>query len=205
MSESANEEEPQPSLSSPPSTYKCHKCNIPISLHSISIQQKQSIEHQLTTDIIPEMAVQCVYARCPNKNVLQCLKCSELSMCRHCNMALCKECCSALQVLECTYCESIICSQQCYSRLLSKYFQFLANFGLSPHAHQSMHYLRKLLLPPHLFANLRNIPDTHLPFHVCEGCKAQNCGCVNWFNCVNCRKYYCMDCGMCSLNCIALF
>ena len=40
------------------------------------------------------------------------------------------------------------------------------------------------------------------PFHECQGCKKYNCGCTEWVCCVNCRKYYCEQCGM---LCVTIF
>merc|ERR1712154_447433 len=70
----------------------------------------------------------------------------------------------------------------------------MEQFGLSIRSHPTMHRLRKLLLPPHLYAAIGSLPDECLPFHICEGCKIQNCGCVNWIACANCRGYYCGQC-----------
>mmetsp|Transcript_45437 Transcript_45437/g.75442 ORF Transcript_45437/g.75442 Transcript_45437/m.75442 type:complete len:306 (-) Transcript_45437:79-996(-) len=140
--------------------------------------------------------MQCVYVKCPTRShlLLECYECSDLSLCRNCCMPLCHVCRPDLKVLQCGYCNAFICSQQCYSSLLEKYFECLQCYGLSTKSHQSMHFLRKLLLAPHLHAALAHISDDDLPFHICEGCKVQNCGCVDWLACVNCRKYYCGDC-----------
>ena len=43
------------------------------------------------------------------------------------------------------------------------------------------------------------------PFHECQGCKKYNCGCTEWICCVNCRKYYCQECGMCRVLCCLIF
>ena len=197
--------------------YKCHKCSTLLHIHpsqieSIKKQQQSNAKNSNNVNkpiiinnnknnknIRIEMSMQCVYVNCSirSQNLFECLNCSQLSLCRNCNMSLCKICCRELKVLECNYCNAFICSQQCYSSLLKKYFTFLENnYGLNPHAHESMHFFRKLLLPPHLHSAIGNVKDQDLPFHVCESCKVQNCGCIDWISCVNCRKYYCIDCGM---------
>ena len=189
--------------------YKCHKCSSLIRIHPSQIdsikkqetdsssQSQEKEENELSLNA--KISLQCVYINCliRKENKFECINCSKLSLCRNCEMPLCKLCCHELKVLECNYCDSFICSQQCYTSLLKKYFNFLSeNVGLSVNAHESMHFFRKLLLPPHLHSALANIKDNDLPFHVCENCKVQNCGCIDWISCVNCRKYYCVDCGM---------
>eukprot|EP01083_Nonionella_stella_P272142 922627_1 len=188
--------------------YKCHKCDSFLSIHpsqSDSIRRQQN-KHNTPSPVLPtstaiakqkQQQMQCVYVDCAirSNNLFECTLCSQLSVCRTCDMALCASCRSSLKVLQCAYCHSFICSQQCYAVLLQRYFQSMhTQHGISVDAHQSMHFFRKLLLAPHLHAAISNICEDNLPFHVCENCKIQNCGCIDWLCCVNCRKYYCVDC-----------
>lgn len=181
--------------------YKCHKCSSLIRIDSSQIEsiKKEEMKEEKVSSSSSNIniSLQCLYINCKirKENKLECLNCSKLSLCRNCNMPLCKLCRQELKVLECNYCDSFICSQQCYTLLLKKYFNFLSETaGLSINAHESMHFFRKLLLPPHLHSALGNIKDNDLPFHVCDNCKVQNCGCIDWISCINCRKYYCIDC-----------
>lgn len=194
--------------------HQCHKCSNLLRLHAMqipSILKQQSLSSQTThaandnhddhkhnnnDSSATKVSLQCVYIKCPTRSnkLFECTQCSNMGMCRNCEMPLCEVCRQSLKVLQCNYCKSFICSQQCYTSLLQKYFQYLEHFGLSIHAHESMHFFRKLLLAPHLGASLQRIPPENIPFHICESCKVQNCGCVDWLSCVNCRKYYCVDC-----------
>jgi len=199
-----------PAADPPRSIYRCHRCQSllsidPVQLQHIEKQQRElRSEHSESEEVtpipsppsIPPVSAQCVYVDCPirSRGLFECKECSKLSQCRHCAMPLCQGCAVSLKVLRCGYCNAFICSQHCYQEIMRKHFEFMEHVGLSLHSHPTMHRFRKLLLPPHLYANIGGVPDECLPFSACEGCKLQNCGCNDWTSCANCRRYYCSDC-----------
>lgn len=199
-----NPDPPNPNPNPPAlTTQQCHQCHCTLSLDP---SQLATIRKQQGTNVLsstpctstspPQPSLQCVYVSCPVRSaqLFACAECSAIAQCRHCLMPLCSACRSELKVLGCAYCPSFVCSQQCYGALLQRYFVALEQFGVSRTADESMHFFRKLLLAPHLHAALAYLSEDSVPFHVCEGCKRQNCGCVDWVSCVHCRKYYCAQC-----------